>query len=157
MAQDDSKADVFAGYSFVHVSPQNQANATFNVNGGDAQVADNFTPRFAGVAEFAGYAGGKNGFSSTIIAYMFGPRISFRHDKWTPFVQAVFGGGRIQFPQHQYSNAFAMAVGGGVDYNLNTHWAVRPAQIDFFETKFNDGHNNRQLNFRYSGGIVYRF
>jgi hypothetical protein len=53
--------------------------------------------------------------------------------------------------------AFATAAGGGIDVRVSRHFAVRPVQAEYFLTKFRDGANNRQNNFRYSAGIVFRF
>jgi hypothetical protein len=49
-----------------------------------------------------------------------------------------------------------MTAGGGVDFNVSRHIAIRPFQGEYFLTKFSDGNNNRQNNFRYSAGIVFR-
>jgi hypothetical protein len=40
-------------------------------------------------------------------------------------------------------SAFAMTFGGGVDVAISTHVAIRPAQAEYFLTKFNDGNNNQ--------------
>jgi hypothetical protein len=44
-----------------------------------------------------------------------------------------------------------------VNGNGGSGQLVRPVQAEYFLTKFPDGDNNRQNNFRYSAGIVYRF
>jgi hypothetical protein len=67
-------------------------------------------------------------------------------------------------------NAFAMAIGGGVDIKVGRHLAVRPAQLDWLPTNFspfnvtvpsgifpNFNTSNWQQNFRYSGGVTFRF
>jgi opacity protein-like surface antigen len=67
-------------------------------------------------------------------------------------------------------NAFAMALGGGVDFKVGKHLAVRPAQVDWLPTHFspfnvtvpsgifpNFNTNNWQQNFRYSGGVTFLF
>jgi len=66
----------------------------------------------------------------------------------------LFGGGRsVDFsPQ----NVFAMTAGGGVDFKISEHIAIRPVQAEYFLTTFTDGGNNRQNNFRYSVGVVFR-
>jgi hypothetical protein len=53
--------------------------------------------------------------------------------------------------------AFAMTAGGGVDFKISQHFAVGPVQVEYFLTKFTDGGSNKQNNFRYSAGIVFRF
>jgi len=50
-----------------------------------------------------------------------------------------------------------MTASGGVDYKISEHFAIRPFQAEYFLTKFTDGGNNRQNNFRSSAGIVFRF
>jgi opacity protein-like surface antigen len=61
-------------------------------------------------------------------------------------------------------NSFAGGVGGGVDYNLSQHWAVR-ASGDWIAASFSLNFNTPQLNYsphkywnpRGQLGIVYRF
>ena len=60
-----------------------------------------------------------------------------------------------------------MAFGGGVDIGLTRHLAIRAVQVDYIRTQFNSidalttglssSLGNRQNNFRYSTGIVFRF
>ena len=50
-----------------------------------------------------------------------------------------------------------MSVGGGVDFKVSEHFAVRPIQAEYFRTNFTDGARNHQNDFRYSAGIVFRF
>jgi len=54
-------------------------------------------------------------------------------------------------------NAFALTAGGGVDFQISEHLAIRPVQAEYLLTKFMDGASNRQNNFRYSAGIIFRF
>jgi hypothetical protein len=51
---------------------------------------------------------------------------------------------------------FGSTAGGGIDVTLSRHVAVRPVQAEYFLTKFPDGANNRQDNFRYSAGFTFR-
>ena len=57
-------------------------------------------------------------------------------------------------------NAFAMTVGGGIDYRLSEHFSLRPAKVDYLLTRFNEfGSTNTQTqnNLRVSTGILFRF
>ena len=155
MAQSDdlSKVEAFGGYSYVHVSDRGVSG---NGNGGSGAVSYNVTPMIGVVADFGGYTGSAHGFDGNIISYMFGPRVSYHTGKLTPFAQALFGGSRFS-ASGTSENDFSLAVGGGVDYALTSHFSVRPIQAEYYMTKFSDGANNRQNNFRYSAGIVYRF
>jgi hypothetical protein len=58
------------------------------------------------------------------------------------------------------NNAWDFIIGGGFDIPLTKSIAIRPAQFDFVLTRFGNGFtkgNNNQSNFRYNGGIVFRF
>ncbi len=93
--------------------------------------------------------------------YLFGPQFSFRkNERLTPFVHALFGvasargGQSLVGPAHR--NAFADAIGVGLDVKAAKYVSLRLFQIDYLGTKFRDGHNNQQNNLRLSGGIVLR-
>jgi hypothetical protein len=152
-AQDETpKAEVYVGYDYVRV---NSAGTSFNFNGGSGQLAYNVNHWFWVVGDFGGYYTG-NGDTAGLISYLFGPRVSLRgHGKLTPFAQVLLGGARsiVNAPQ----NAFAMTAGGGVDYRISEHFAVRPVQAEYFLTRFTNGATNQQNNFRYSAGVVFRF
>jgi hypothetical protein len=50
-----------------------------------------------------------------------------------------------------------MTAGGGIDLKVSRHVSVRPVQAEYFMTKIPDGLNNRQNNFRFGAGVVFRF
>jgi hypothetical protein len=54
-------------------------------------------------------------------------------------------------------DAFATALGGGLDWNATPHIGVRLIQAEYLMTKFTDGLNDRQNNARISAGVVFRF
>jgi outer membrane protein OmpA-like peptidoglycan-associated protein len=56
-----------------------------------------------------------------------------------------------------HQNAFAMALGGGVDLKLTKHLAWRILQGEYLFTKFPDGNNNEQNSVRAASGLVFRF
>ena len=165
-AQDDSKAQVFAGYSYIRANPATSGAPSFNLNGGSASFA--FTPgAFGIVGDFGGYhVGTISGVSvdSNVYTYLFGPRYSFRHNEhFTPFVQALFGGAHVAdtgvFGSSTSQNAFAMTIGGGLDLNATRHLAIRVGQVEYLLTRFEESPGNRmtQNNIRASAGIVFRF
>jgi opacity protein-like surface antigen len=165
-AQDNPKADIFLGYSYVRANPGSSSGVSgFNLNGGSANVAFNPTPRFGVVADFGGYHVGSIGgvvpVSGAIYSYLFGPRISFRGDRVTPFAQALFGGAHATsgVTGGATANTFAMALGGGLDVKATEHVAVRLIQAEYLMTRFNvtgTGRTN-QNNARISAGIVFRW
>jgi hypothetical protein len=50
-----------------------------------------------------------------------------------------------------------MTAGGGIDVKVSEHFSVRPVQAEYSLTRIPDGLNNRQNNFRFGAGIVFRF
>lgn len=58
------------------------------------------------------------------------------------------------------NNAFAMAVGGGVDVAVTEKIAIRIVDADFQLTRFGNNFtngNNSQSNFRFQTGVQFRF
>src|SRR5215471_15443889 len=125
-AQEVSKFDVFAGYSYVRANPSTPGVDSFNLNGGDASVAYHVNHWLSGVADFGGYHENNilgTGIDGTLSTYLFGPRVSYRHsDRFTPFGQVLFGvahiGGSNGLAISTTNNALAMTVGGGVDVHV---------------------------------------
>ena len=172
MAQDEpARVEAFAGYSYVRATVDttflggtgHQPEEGSNFNGGSGQLAFNLNKWLGAVADFGGYTtnsttsvtGNTNAFS-----YMFGPRVFLsRTGRIRPYGQVLLGGARLanSFMSSGSENAFAMALGGGIDYSVSKHLAVRPIQAEYFLTKFSDGNNNRQNNVRLSAGVVFRF
>ena len=159
--------DVFAGYSYVRDNPATPRANSFNLNGGSASVAYNVNNWLSGVADFGGYHNtdilGRGG-SDTLSTFLFGPRVSYRHfGRITPFAQALCGVGHTGsalLNTRDSQNAFAMTVGGGVDYRLTSRFSIRPAQVEYLLTRFNEFTDPRaqsQNNLRVSTGIVFRF
>jgi outer membrane immunogenic protein len=165
-AQETSKIDVFAGYSYVRNNPATTGADSFNLNGGSANVAFNANRWLSGVADFGGYHAGNvlnSGVDGTLSTYLFGPRVSLRkYARFTPFAQALFGVAHASASIEGASgsaNAFASAFGGGLDVNLSRHFAVRPFQVDYLLTRFKEATPDRQTqnNLRVSTGVVFRF
>jgi opacity protein-like surface antigen len=177
-AQDDmSKFEAFGGYSYVRANTSAfDINQGYNYNGGSGSLAYNVTPWLAGVADFGGYhwsgSGDFAGLDSTVVTYLFGPKVSYRSGRFTPFVQALFGGAHGSFngfdecstarvrPQgcpeegNFSDNAFAMTVGGGLDWNVTQHIGVRLIQAEYLMTRFA---STSQNNARISAGVTVRF
>ena len=161
-----SKVNIFAGYSYIQANPSTSSFDTFHLNGWSVSGAYNVTNWLAGVADFGGYANGnigRSGASATLSTYLFGPRVTYRHfRRITPFGQVLFGAGRTNataFANSGSQNAFAMTTGGGVDYKFREHWSVRPVQVEYLLTRFQEGPtgNQTQNNLRVSTGFVYSF
>ena len=81
-----------------------------------------------------------------------------------PYGQVLFGGthaGGTLAPGSSgiagSANAFAMTAGGGVEVEVRRRLAIRPAEVDYFLTRFANAVNDHQNNFRFSAGVVFRF
>ena len=95
--------------------------------------------------------------------FLAGPQVSWRnHSRATPFAHVLFGMGHLNLGEHAPpfidsfhlgNNAFAMAMGGGVDVKLTSRlaWRVQP---DYLQTDFLHA---TQKNLRVSTGLVFKF
>jgi len=166
-AQDESRIDIFAGYSYFRANPSSSGTiGSYGLNGGSASVAYKATPWLSAVADFGGYTDSDvfhSGSSATTSTYLFGPRVNLHHI-WRihPFAEALFGvahGDAKLFETANSHNAFAAAIGGGFDFRINHHWSLRPLDVDYLPTRFPELTNGRQTqnNLRASTGIVFSF
>lgn len=165
-AQDTPRVEVGLDYNYVHSNAPPGGCGCISMNGGDGWVAFNFTHSFAGVAQISGQRAsdidGVSGSDLTFVSYLFGPRFSLRRsDRFMPFGQALFGMTHATTDSallgSNSNNSFALTAGGGLDIGISRHFAIRPAQLDYFLTRFSNGSNDHQNNFRFSAGIYFRF
>jgi outer membrane immunogenic protein len=151
-------------YSWLHV---NSANYDYQRtgNGGSGYVEYNLNHTLGLVADFGGYANTRKGIDDKALTYLFGPRFNWRHERLSPYVQFLFGGGYAwSGPTSTTQNAFATAAGGGLDYNLTKRIAIKPIQVEYVMTQFDSarlggatkGFGGHQNDVRYSAGIVFR-
>ena len=166
-AQDDSKIDVFAGYSYLRDYPSTGSFGSFGLNGGNASIAYKATPWLSAVAEFGGYTNNdlfNAGHASNEYTYLFGPRVYLRHVyRIHPFAETLFGvahGNANLFQTTNTHNAFSTALGGGFDFRINHHFSLRPLELDYLLSRFPEtatGGRDTQNNLRVSTGIVFHF
>jgi hypothetical protein len=175
VAQDAPKAEVFGGYQFFSLDTKNFGGLdrqTFQ--GWDADVAANLNKNFGIVGDISGAYKSESASSGGVSAeaklrlynFLFGPRFSYRTEKVTPFAEVLFGAGHLSASGSATGlgsvsgslNGFAMAFGGGIDINAGKHVAIRPAKFDYVMNRFSDSGVSETLhNFRYAGGIVFKF
>lgn len=149
MAQDTPKAEVFGGYTW----------AGGNFHGWNASVTGNVTKRFGIMADFSGQYGselaGSILISQNAHSALFGPRLSFRGKRLTPFVYALAGATRFEESAtisgqklSQSDTGFSSALGVGLDVKVNDRVAIRAFQIDYFRPNFfGEAHNRGRLAF----------
>ena len=162
-----SKLEAYGGYYYARFNvnanvPGIAPSATYNGEGGGGQLEYNVNRWLGVVGELGGFyaTSSVNGsFAGGVFTYLVGPRVNFRHEKFTPFVQALFGGVRTTDGIAQSTGAennFAMTAGGGIDFRVSRQVSVRPIQAEYFMTKIPDGLNNRQNNLRVGAGLMLR-
>ena len=160
--------EAYVGYYYTRFNVNANApgiapSATYNGNGGGGQIEYNVNRWLGAVGDLGGFiatSSGNGAFAGAGFTYLFGPRVNFRRGKIAPFAQVLFGGVRTTdgiAKQTGTENNFAMTAGGGIDFKVSKHVSVRPVQTEYFMTKIPDGLNNRQNNFRFGAGVVFRF
>jgi len=164
-------AEVGFSYSYTRVNPGG-ALSSANANGGYGYVEYNFNRVVGLVADLgANYVGNVGGvqLQNTTFQYLFGPRFNWRMSRFTPYVQTLVGGQRFSSGLDPSSstlrlasaqNNFAAAIGGGIDYNLTKHIALKPIQVEYLVAEVSPAGRNLnfvQNNLRYSAGVVFRF
>jgi Outer membrane protein beta-barrel domain len=178
-SQDFPRAEVAADYSYARFYPV-QARS-LSLNGGGGALVYNLTRYFGIKMDLQGY--GSNTLTQTtsngtlkvqgnLFTYMFGPQIKFRTPKFQPFAQVLFGAahtnvyanltkacaGSCTTSGSPAGDAFAMALGGGIDIPISKAFQFRPVEIDYMRTRFtNQFNNSAQSNFRYSAGVNFAF
>jgi hypothetical protein len=196
-AQDTQRFEAFGGYSFTHNSTL--LDPTNNFSGWDTSSTV-FLNRWLGLtADFSGHYGsenvpvvflqgqpyGKVKASASSYTYQFGPHFTYRHSRYAPFAESLFG---IHNPHHTYTlvecgppldctlpignstsssyHGFAMAIGGGLDIALSHGISLRPIEADYLLLReplptVENGvfvyHGANNNTFRYSTGITFRF
>jgi hypothetical protein len=182
-AQSDSRASLYAGYSFFsndfHIT-RNIGEASYFSNGrgnlhGWNVSAEVKTFRWIGlVADFNGsygsvpvvgisFSGLPPTINTHIHTYLFGPRFSVQVGRVRPFAEALVGA-ESQSLESDFDSlqgtGFASALGGGVDLHFTRRFSWR-MEADYIPSRqFKDLQPSSipvQRNFRFSTGMVFRF
>ena len=182
-AQNVPKAEIFGGYTYSRVE-RGTGLSGINLNGWNAGVTGNVNSWLGIIADFNGHYGTLAATSMNRHSFLFGPRLTYRgNDKVSPFVHFLFGGVRANhgitppgpiLPQLPPASetAFGVVLGGGVDYNVSNHVAIRIVQADYVLTRFAESsgivciqsittpcpttQTGTQNNVRLSFGVVWR-
>jgi peptidoglycan-associated lipoprotein len=166
--QTAARMQLGVNYDYVGANAPPSGCGCFSLNGGSAWFGYNFDHGLALVAEVSGsHAANINGTTSdlTLTSYLFGPRYSKRvRNRLRPFAEILLGGAHASgaltpSPSGVTSsaNSFAMALGGGIDIPLTRRLDLRPLQTDYYLTRFPNGVNDHQNNFRLGVGMIFYF
>jgi len=181
-SQDFPRAEVAVDYSYARFYPVAGGTQSLSLNGGGGAAVLNVTKYFGVKMDLQGYGSNNITWTSPVygifkaqgnlFTYMFGPQVKFRTPKFQPFAQYLLGGAHSNVYGNltracagicvtggsPAGNAFAMAVGGGVDIPISKTIQFRPVEIDYLMTRFtNQFNNSSQSNFRYSAGLNFAF
>lgn len=161
VAQIPTTGNVFLGYAY------NRGSAGFttsgNMNGWEGSLEGKIFPHIALVADYSDTTGTLSPSAHPmdirfrVQSFLFGPRVYLSVGRFRPFAHVLIGASRM----HQYGTylgithdtSYANAIGGGVDWRLIPHVALR-VQGDALRTSFTSDHQN---DFRFATGPVIRF
>jgi hypothetical protein len=146
-----SSFDASAGYSYFHLG----GGADLSQNGISGSIAYKPIPFFGIVGDFGGYHASPGGVSFNTYTFLFGPRVIMHNpSNITPFVQFLAGDGHITVGNGGgSSDNFAYSIGGGADFTVLPHLAVRP-ELDYIGLHNSGGTANCT---RFSVSAVVRF
>lgn len=157
-AQDTPKAELFAGYSYLHLDGGVSKTLGFlfprggSANGWNVSISGNVNRWFGVVADFSGHSG-VYPLRFNRHSFLFGPKLSIRYERFTPFAQALFGVAHDD-DIFKIDTAFALTAGGGVDLSVSKRFAARLIQVEYARsTSFAVAENNVRI----SAGLVLRF
>lgn len=143
--------EIFVGPSLL----RNGASApSFSLYGGwQAQGSYNFNSHFGMTADFGGQYRSISGMRASQYEYLFGPRVKAPIQRVTVFAHGLLGANTFKLSGQSF-NGFAAGVGGGLDYDVSRHFAVRVIQADYLRTRLS---NTWFHDARLSAGIVLKF
>ncbi|HYH01438.1 MAG TPA: hypothetical protein VD837_20090 [Terriglobales bacterium] len=176
------KAEVFGGYSYLRSSGN-------GFNGWEGQVTGWLSPYLGITGDFSGHyrstdfteptTGVSVSADQNLHTFLAGPTLAGRFGNHAVFGHALFGAARYSVSGNvdipivggistgiDSATKFAMVFGGGFDLGISPRFAIRPAQLDYLYTRFNNLEaigagfsttNGHQNSFRYSAGVVFRF
>ncbi len=138
----------------------------FDTNGGFISGTYAFRYWLRAAAEVTGNRDsniGPLGQNLTLLTYTAGPQVVLHMGRIEPYAQALFGAAHASdsyFPSAtSYStsaNSFAYQTGGGIDFTLTRHLAVKAIEAQYLHTGFPNGTNGSQNHLMLGAGIVFR-
>ena len=181
-AQNFPQWEIFGGASYLNanagsVSLGNGTNFVLNQNGygWHFTLAENKASWIGGILDFSGDYENQTVNFGTLTApvnvrfngaaypFLFGPRFYYRHlSRAALFGDALIGGVHTRVKaasssQVSSDTTWAYALGGGADFDLTRHVAIR-AQADWIRSHFPETlTRDYQNSYRASGGIVIKF
>ena len=161
-----NRYQVYAGFGYTSLNQVNQSR--YGLIGVNVAVSRNWGRLFALTVDGAFYptslSSGNPG-KPSVSSVLAGPEIHAKlYDKLNVFGRALLGGEHTGGNGQTPSTSFAGGGGGGLEYVINNHWAIR-ASGDVIAASFSVTNNSSQLgysahttrNARAGIGLAYRF
>ena len=131
------KAEVFGGFSISSIGTSSTDPLTGTTTsirnsfyGWQASLNGNLHRGLGIVGDFGGQYKSVAGIGISNYQYLFGPRITIRREKVTPFVHTLFGANRTSALGVSSTN-LGLGMGGGLDLNVSDRLALRVPQFDW--------------------------
>ena len=68
-----------------------------------------------------------------------GPKFTFRHDHFSPFLEVLAGDQRLYPEAFHHIDKLGVMAGGGLDVNLSRHFALRLIRADYVTSSYRYG------------------
>jgi hypothetical protein len=152
-AADYPKVEIFGGFQYSGLEGYP------NASGVNFAATENLTEWLGITGDLGAAYTSQFGLARSNYTYTFGPTISLRaHKAYTPFVHALIGGDHASAGLNGSAatgNGLALLVGGGIDWKIAPHFAVRVPQVDWMIVHGSAGTSTK--NYRVCFGVVARF
>jgi len=110
------------------------ASATYNFNNWFGLTLDTSTHWGSGEATFA-----KKIDDAAFSTLSFGPKITFRHNRFAPFFEVLVGDHRLMPDAFHDVDKLGVMIGGGLDVNVTRHIALRLIRADYVVSNYRYG------------------
>jgi len=157
----DSRADLFGGYSYLNIDTNGLTSSRQNGNGWESSISGNFNKWFAAEASVNGYYKAYSVLGANLAvsdySYAAGPRFNFK----PIFIHALLGGDHLSAQAlgiSESQDGLVGAFGGGIQWRFARQLSLRTS-ADYVFSRHNilGGPSVTQNNFRASVGLVYSF
>src|SRR6266567_7950371 len=153
-AQETPTVEVFAGGMYFKGDAGGKG---VSLGGWNLSVAENVNHWFGGAIDVSGAYGSPAGIREFEHSIVGGPVFSHRKGSLTPFAHTMLGAirnSRGYLGASVSATRFTGVFGGGLDWKIREHIAIRIVQADYQVTPY---FNQKQDNFRVSAGVVLRW
>jgi opacity protein-like surface antigen len=158
-----NRYEIFAGADYMGANQVVESSSA--LIGGNVGASAKLAKWFGGTVDFGDYPAQatSNGIlKPTVTTLLAGPEFYIPADNLTGFVHVLFGGQHTGGVDSKPDIAYAFAIGGGFEYAVGKHWAIRISGDGVRSSSVLDPTNSGYsphpfTNARATGGVAYRF